>query len=158
MNAIYYIVLIDTIGVTDNVKKTTYFNKLDMFYAVNILLTLLLTLFASLNNCEDDVIVIASNAVEDFGILESLTNVTKDQQTPEENEIQEASVSRVLNIILRRGKELIKILPRLGIVVAKRLLDHVPSPEQVLNFAKQVLIGLPQEVIAFAIDVVCEFI
>lgn len=125
---------------------------------VIILIAVILKIAASETLPEDDVIVIASNAVEDFGILESLTNATDNHEPRPDNEIQEAGVSRVLTIILRRGKELIKILPRLGIVIAKRLLDHVPSPAQVLNFAKQVLIGLPQEVIAFAIDVVCEYL
>lgn len=132
--------------------------KIKMYNRVILLIALTLTTtFATKQNSEsDDVIEIASNAVEDFGVLDSLTNATNNQARPEENEVQEANVSRVLTIILRRGKELIKILPRLGIVIAQRLLDHVPSPAQVLNFAKQVLIGLPQEVIAFAIDVVCE--
>lgn len=125
---------------------------------VIILIAVILKIAACETLPEDDVIVIASNAVEDFGILESLTNATDNHEPRPDNEIQEAGVSRVLTIILRRGKELIKILPRLGIVIAKRLLDHVPSPAQVLNFAKQVLIGLPQEVIAFAIDVVCEYL
>lgn len=124
-----------------------------MHHRVFVLIIALISLSATRTHSEDDVIVVASNAVEDFGILESLTNATNNQQA---NDVQEASVSRVLSIILRRGKELIKILPRLGIVIAQRVLDHVPSPAQVLNFAKQVLIGLPQEVIAFAIDVVCK--
>lgn len=131
-----------------------------MFHSAHILIAvMLMVLCVKSAHSKDDVIVVASNAVEDFGILESLTNATRDQ-TPaaDETDVQEASVSRVLKLILWRGRELIKILPRLGIVVARRLLDHVPSPAQVLNFGKQVLIGLPQEVIAYAIDLVCEYI
>lgn len=131
-----------------------------MFHSAHILLAvMLMVLCVKSAHSEDDVIVVASNAVEDFGILESLTNATRDQTAAaNETDVQEASVSRVLKLILWRGRELIKILPRLGIVVARRLLDHVPSPAQVLNFGKQVLIGLPQEVIAYAIDLVCEYI
>lgn len=117
-------------------------------YFVLMAISLLLT---PIVKCDDDVIAIASNAVEDFGILESMTIGTSDQQpTP-------ASSPRILIILLRRGKELIKMLPRLGIVIAHRILDHIPSPSQLLNFAKQVLVGLPQEVIAYAIDTVCKF-
>lgn len=105
---------------------------------------------------DDDVIVVASNAVEDFAILESLTNAVANNNNGQQPDPNAANSGRILAILLRRGKELIKMLPRLGIVIAHRLLDHIPSPAQLLNFGKQILIGLPQEVIAYAIDVVCK--
>lgn len=60
--------------------------------------------------------------------------------------------------ILKRGKDLLKFLPRLGIIVAGKFLDFIPTPSEILNFGKQTLMGLPQEVIAYAIDSVCRFI
>lgn len=67
------------------------------------------------------------------------------------------STKRLLDI-LKRGKDLLKFLPRLGIVVAGKILDFIPTPSEILNFGKQTLVGFPQEVIAYAIDSVCKYI
>lgn len=63
-----------------------------------------------------------------------------------------------LNSIIQRGKQLLKILPQLGIVVAGKVFNYIPTPSEIFNFSKQLLVGMPQEIIAYAIDFVCKIL
>lgn len=63
--------------------------------------------------------------------------------------------SRMLTVILQRGKELLAQLPRLLIVVGRKLIEQIPTPDDLMNCGKQLLLGMPQEAIAYAIDSVC---
>lgn len=63
--------------------------------------------------------------------------------------------SRMLTVILQRGKELLSQLPRLLIVVGRKIIEQIPTPNDLMNCGKQILLGMPQEAIAYAIDSVC---
>lgn len=58
--------------------------------------------------------------------------------------------------LLERGKLLVKTLPKTLKLAGGRVLDWVPKPETIFNVSKQALIGLPQEVIAYAFNKVCK--
>lgn len=85
------------------------------------------------------------------------TVLTGGASTNADISIASFTTKRLLDI-LKRGKDLLKFLPRLGIVVAGKILDFIPTPSEILNFGKQTLVGFPQEVIAYAIDSVCKYI
>lgn len=61
-----------------------------------------------------------------------------------------------LQSMLQRGKELLRILPKIGGLLARKFVDIIPTPSGIMNFGKQTLIGLPQEVIAYSINAVCK--
>lgn len=63
--------------------------------------------------------------------------------------------SRMLRAILQRGKELLQILPTLTAVAARQMFEHIPTVGEIVNYGKQTLFGLPQEVIAYAFDAFC---
>lgn len=63
--------------------------------------------------------------------------------------------SGVLNKMINRGKALIKSLPKMTVKLAGNVRNLIPSPETIFNVSKQTLIGLPQEVIAYAVHTVC---
>lgn len=60
-----------------------------------------------------------------------------------------------LNKMISRGKTLIKSLPKFTVKLAGSIKNLIPSPETIFNVSKQTLIGLPQEVIAYAVHSVC---
>lgn len=61
----------------------------------------------------------------------------------------------LISKMIERGKLLVKSLPR-TFKLAGRVFNLVPKPESIFNIGKQALIGLPQEVIAYAVNSVCE--
>lgn len=61
----------------------------------------------------------------------------------------------LINKMISRGKALIKSLPRMTVKLAGSVRNLIPSPETIFNVSKQTLIGLPQEVIAYAVHSVC---
>lgn len=62
----------------------------------------------------------------------------------------------LISKMIERGKILMKSLPQTGIKLAGTVLNFVPTPETVFNVGKQTLIGLPQELIAYAVNSVCK--
>lgn len=66
------------------------------------------------------------------------------------------SESSVITKMIERGKSLMKAIPQTGIKLAGRVLDFIPTPETVFNVSKQTLIGLPQELVAYAVNKVCK--
>lgn len=69
---------------------------------------------------------------------------------------EDISTSIRLRNMFQRGKEMLRLLPKLGMILMRKLVDHIPTPREVLNFGKQTIIGLPQEVVAYAINAVCK--
>lgn len=57
--------------------------------------------------------------------------------------------------MIDRGKALMKTIPKMTVKIAGRVWDFVPSPRTIFNLSKQALIGLPQEVIAYAVNSIC---
>lgn len=66
------------------------------------------------------------------------------------------SNNRFYNII-QRGKDLLRLIPKLGIKIGGQILNYIPSPYDVFNFGKQILIGLPQEIIAYTLHIICKY-
>lgn len=67
----------------------------------------------------------------------------------------ELAETTFLNKMISRGKTLIKSLPKFTMKLAGSVKNLIPSPETIFNVSKQTLIGLPQEVIAYAVHAVC---
>lgn len=82
--------------------------------------------------------------------------VSNDLSQFDNNPDEDVSSSLRLQLMLERGKELLRILPRIGGLIARKFIDIIPTPGGIMNFGKQTLIGMPQEVIAYAINAVCE--
>lgn len=61
----------------------------------------------------------------------------------------------LISKMIERGKILMKAIPRTGLKLAGRVWDVIPTPETIFNVGKQTLIGLPQELIAYAVHSVC---
>lgn len=75
---------------------------------------------------------------------------------PIEARIIEQKLAEVtMHDMISRGKTLLKSLPKFTIKLAGSVKHLIPSPETIFNVSKQVLIGLPQEVIAYAVHAVC---
>lgn len=64
----------------------------------------------------------------------------------------------LLEMMVRRGKDMLKAIPETGIRIGSQLLNFVPTPEAIFQLSKEVLIGLPQEIVAYAVNKVCEYI
>lgn len=62
----------------------------------------------------------------------------------------------IISKMIERGKLLVKTLPQTLKLAGGRVLNWVPKPETIFNVGKQALIGLPQEVIAYAVNQVCK--
>lgn len=70
--------------------------------------------------------------------------------------VSDAKLARIsFNEMVDRGKILIKSLPKFTIKLAGSVKQLLPSAEMIFNVSKQVLVGLPQEVIAYAVHTVC---
>lgn len=61
----------------------------------------------------------------------------------------------LISKMIERGKILVKSIPKTGLKLAGRVWNFVPTPETIFNVSKQTLIGLPQELIAYAVNSVC---
>lgn len=66
------------------------------------------------------------------------------------------SEKSLISKMIERGKILMKSIPKTGLKLAGRVWDFVPTPETIFNVSKQTLIGLPQELIAYAVNSVCK--
>lgn len=62
----------------------------------------------------------------------------------------------LISKMIERGKIIVKSIPKIGIKLAGRVWNFIPTPETIFNLSKQTLLGLPQQVIAYAIDKFCE--
>lgn len=71
--------------------------------------------------------------------------------------IEMMSVSRLRNII-QRGRDMMTQLPSMGVVVFGRLLNKVPTPNEIFHYSKKTLMGLPSEIISYVVDSVCKFV
>lgn len=67
------------------------------------------------------------------------------------------SEKSLISKMIERGKILMKSIPKTGLKLAGRVWDFVPTPETIFNVSKQTLIGLPQELIAYAVNSVCKY-
>lgn len=61
----------------------------------------------------------------------------------------------LISKMIERGKLLIKNLPKTALKFAGRANSLVPTPETIFRVSKHALIGLPQEIIAYAVNSVC---
>lgn len=52
---------------------------------------------------------------------------------------------------------MLKAIPDTGMRLANVILDFIPTPEAIFNLNKQLLVAVPIELIAYAIDQVCKF-
>lgn len=68
-----------------------------------------------------------------------------------------SSERSVISKMIERGKLLWKSIPKTGLKLAGHVLNYVPTPETIFNVGKQALVGLPQELIAYAVNSVCKF-
>lgn len=66
------------------------------------------------------------------------------------------SEQSLISKMIERGKILVKSIPKTGLKLAGRVWDFVPTPATIFNVSKQTLIGLPQELIAYAVNSVCK--
>ena len=57
--------------------------------------------------------------------------------------------------LIHRGRLAVTTFSKTTVKFAGRVWEFVPTPETVFNIGKQVLIGLPQEVLAYGIDKFC---
>lgn len=64
----------------------------------------------------------------------------------------------LLEMMVRRGKDMLKAIPQTGIRIGSQVLNIVPTPEAVFQLSKEILIGLPQEIVAYAINKVCKYL
>lgn len=89
-------------------------------------------------------------------IFDDDKNVMSNQVVQWDKNDDDISTSIRLRTMFQRGKEMLRVLPKLGVILMRKLVDHIPNPREVLNFGKQTLIGLPQEIVAYAINAVCK--
>lgn len=73
----------------------------------------------------------------------------------EKDELTESGGRSLIIKMIERGKILMKAIPRTGIQLAGSFRNLVPTPETIFNVGKNALIGLPQELIAYAVNSVC---
>lgn len=66
------------------------------------------------------------------------------------------SEQSLISKMIERGKILVKSIPKTGLKLAGRVWNFIPTPETIFNVSKQTLIGLPQELIAYAVNSVCK--
>lgn len=62
----------------------------------------------------------------------------------------------LISKLIERGRLLMKSIPRTGMKLAGRVLNFIPTPETIFNIGKQTLIGLPQQLIAYAVNSFCK--
>lgn len=74
-------------------------------------------------------------------------------QSEEMSEAQ--SDGSFVNKMIERGKLLFKNLRKTGGKIAGQVGSFIPTPETVFRVSKHVLVGLPQELIAYTINTVC---
>lgn len=87
--------------------------------------------------------------------LQSTESVGNGDDNIVKNEMIRTEQSLISKMI-ERGKILVKSIPKTGLKLAGRVWDFVPTPETIFNVSKQTLIGLPQELIAYAVNSVCK--
>lgn len=106
----------------------------------------LITVFATLIQAfEDDALPFE----EDFSL-------SSDSGSEFAMSLSEASNERsLISKMIERGKILLKSLPGTGKKLAGNAWSFVPTPKTIFNLGKQTLIGLPQEIIAYAVNSVC---
>lgn len=73
----------------------------------------------------------------------------------DKDELTASGDQSLIRKMIERGKILMKSIPRTGIQLAGSVLNLVPTPETIFNVGKNALIGLPQELIAYAVNTVC---
>lgn len=87
--------------------------------------------------------------------LQSVENFSDADDVVVKNEMIRSEQSLISKMI-ERGKILVKSIPKTGLKLAGRVWDFVPTPATIFNVSKQTLIGLPQELIAYAVNSVCK--
>lgn len=101
--------------------------------------------------------VLFTSVTSDFGVLRppSADSVSDGDEFVVKNEMIRSEQSLISKMI-ERGKILVKSIPRTGMKLAGRVWNFIPTPETIFNVSKQTLIGLPQELIAYAVNSVCK--
>lgn len=87
--------------------------------------------------------------------LRSVENISDEDDGVVMSEMIRSEKSLISKMI-ERGKILLKTIPKTGLKLAGRVWDFIPTPETIFNVSKQTLIGLPQELIAYAVHSVCK--
>lgn len=101
-------------------------------------------------------VVFSSSVSGDFVGVLSAESINDDaDEYVVRNEMVRSEPSLISKMI-ERGKILMKSIPKTGLRLAGRVLKFIPSPETIFNVSKQTLIGLPQELIAYAVNSVCK--
>lgn len=92
-----------------------------------------------------------------FGVLQpqNADSVSDGDDFAVKNEMIRSEQSLISKMI-ERGKILVKSIPKTGLKLAGRVWNFIPTPETIFNVSKQTLIGLPQELIAYAVNSVCK--
>lgn len=100
--------------------------------------------------------VTLSHAFEDDALWLD-DNIFSMESTDEPTQLSKSTSDKgVISKMIERGKILWKSIPRTGLKLAGRVFDYVPKPETIFRFGKHALVGLPQELIAYAVNSVCK--
>lgn len=62
----------------------------------------------------------------------------------------------ILGTLIQRGEDMLKAIPHTGIRLTSKILNFIPTPEAIFNLSKELLVGVPIELVAYAIDQVCK--
>lgn len=75
-----------------------------------------------------------------------------------DDELEVKSSERgLISKMIERGKILMKSIPKTGAKIAGQAFNFIPTPETLFKVGKQTLIGLPQEIVAYAVNSFCIF-
>lgn len=58
--------------------------------------------------------------------------------------------------MFQRGREMMQQLPSMGLMAGGQIISDVPTPMEIFHYSKQTLLGLPNDVFAYAVDSVCK--
>lgn len=92
-----------------------------------------------------------AHAFEDDALLLENGNIST---MYDKDKLTESGGQSLISKMIERGKILMNSFPRTGIQLAGSFHNLVPAPETI-NVGKNALIGLPRELIAYAVNSVC---
>lgn len=103
------------------------------------------------------IVAVCINAAVVSAFEDDALSLERDNNFGSKESSEMSSEYGLISRMMERGKLLLKSLPRTLKLAGGRVLDLVPKPETIFNVGKQALIGLPQEVIAYAVNKVCKY-
>lgn len=96
------------------------------------------------------------SAVAVHGFEDDALVFERDNFRPSESIESSSSERGLISRMIERGKLLWRSIPGTIKFTTDRVFNLVPKPETIFRVSKQALIGLPQEVIAYAVNSVCK--